>query len=234
VLQISLLKWYVLPIFFGKRAVDQPPRQFEVAILQLVHHPEYNSTLILRSEVLYEHETDLPAAVPSITGATAIRTIHRKLLARRPGRDAPLEQYCTFYATKDIVDTLVLTPIVPPSGSLPYYHPAVHHLRFQYLDQGTLEIAVDPLPGTPTDLNSRLYRTCLALLETVHRYGWGALGNYKKRVIHDCLVPRETYQDYYLEMRERHKHLVDTWREATDPYKHVFEVRHHDFLNDPR
>jgi len=48
--------------------------------------------------------------------------------------------------------------------------------------------------------------------------------NYKKRVIHDCLVPREIYQDLYLIMRERHKHLVDTWKEVTDPLKHVFEV----------
>ena len=48
--------------------------------------------------------------------------------------------------------------------------------------------------------------------------------NYKKRVIHDCLVPREIYQDLYLVMRERHKHLIDTWKEVTDPLKHVFEV----------
>ena len=48
--------------------------------------------------------------------------------------------------------------------------------------------------------------------------------NYKKRVLHDCLVPREVYQDLYLIMRERHKHLVDTWQEVTDPLKHVFEV----------
>ena len=48
--------------------------------------------------------------------------------------------------------------------------------------------------------------------------------NYKKRVIHDCLVPREAYQDLYLVMRERHKHLVEQWRETTDPLKHVYEV----------
>ena len=47
----------------------------------------------------------------------------------------------------------------------------------------------------------------------------------KKRVIHDCLVPREIYQDLYLIMRERHKYLVDTWKEVTDPLKHVFEVK---------
>ena len=87
-----------------------------------------------------------------------------------------------------------------------------------------VRIEVLSLPNTPTDPNSRLYRTCLALLETLHRYGWGAMTNYKKRVQHDCLFSREAYQDLYLVMRERHKGLVDTWQEVTDPLKHVFEV----------
>lgn len=121
---------------------------------------------------------------------------------------------------------LLLTPIVEPGGALPYYHPAVHHLAFRYIpaEVPLLQIEAVPLPSTPTDLDSRLYRTCLALLDTLHRYGWGALTNYKKRVQHDCVVGREAYQDLYLLMRERHKHLVDTWQEVTDPLKHVFEV----------
>lgn len=158
------------------------------------------------------------------------QSIHRKLLPRRPGRDAALEQYCSLYGStsQDVspTDTLVLTPIISSEESLPYYHPAVSHLAFRYIisNPPCLRIEVKPLPNTPTDPNSRLYRTCLALLETLHRYGWGALTNYKKRVNHDCLVPREPYQDLYLLMRNRHKHLVDTWQEVTDPLKHVFEV----------
>jgi tRNASer (uridine44-2'-O)-methyltransferase len=200
----------------------------------------------LRSEVLSESTEGFTASTLALENSRPLKCIHRKLLPRRPGRDAPLEQYCTFYASEgDAVDNLILTPIVPPSGSLPYYHPAVHHIRFRYLapspnsenesiaTTGTLQIEVDPLPGTPNDPNSRLYRTCLALLETVHRYGWGVMGNYKKRVIHDCVVPREPYQDLYLVMRERHKHLVDTWQEVTDPYKHVFEVSSTPFLSSP-
>ena len=196
----------------------------------MIHHPEYNSTLILRSEVIAEIDSDYPDAIPSFEGLGQIRSIHRKLLPRRPGRDPPLEQYCTLYGAlageTSYPNTLVLTPIVEPGSSLPYYHPAVFHIAFRYLPSNppTLRIEVLPLPGTPTDLNSRLYRTCLALLETTHRYGWGTMSNYKKRVLHDCLVPRETYQDIYLLLRERHKHLVDTWQEVTDPLKHVFEV----------
>jgi len=107
----------------------------------------------------------------------------------------------------------------------------VTHLAFRFIPPATssseaaLRIEVIPLPGTSLDPGARLYRTCLSLLETLHRYGWGALTQYKKRVLHDVLVPRDTYQDLYLVMRERHKHIVNEWREVTDPLKHVFEVR---------
>ncbi|GLB39006.1 putative predicted AdoMet-dependent methyltransferase [Lyophyllum shimeji] len=207
-----------------------PPELFKIAVSQLIHHPEYNSTLILRSDTLAELTFDFPTSLPRPKGRHLMRVTQRRLLARRPGRDASLEQYCSLYGPEDThdsarPDTLILTPIIPEGGSLPYYHPAVLHLAFRYIpsEPATLRIEVVPLPGTPTDPNSRLYRTCLALLDTLDRYGWGALTNYKKRVVHDCLVPREPYQDLYLIMRERHKHLVDTWQEVTDPLKHVFE-----------
>jgi tRNASer (uridine44-2'-O)-methyltransferase len=117
--------------------------------------------------------------------------------------------------------------MVSPGSSLPYYHPTVSHLAFRYISSEPLSLRIEAvlLPNTPTDLNSRLYRTCLSLLDTLHRYGWGTMTNYKKRVIHDCLVPREAYQDLYLIMRERHKYLVDLWQESTDPLKHVYEVK---------
>ncbi|EGO03153.1 hypothetical protein SERLA73DRAFT_83119 [Serpula lacrymans var. lacrymans S7.3] len=215
---------------------DFPLELFETAISQLIHHPEYNSTLILRSETVAEASADditFPSSLPYFKGLHSIRVVHRKLLPRRPGRDAGLEQYCTLYAfsdgdSADIPSTLVLSPIVPEGGTLPYYHPTVFHLALRYIPstsstQPNLSIEVVPFPDTPTDLNSRLYRTCLALLDTLHRYGWGALTNYRKRVLHDCLVPRDAYQDLYLVMRERHKHIVQEWKEVTDPLKHVFE-----------
>ncbi|KAJ2971296.1 hypothetical protein NUW54_g12535 [Trametes sanguinea] len=208
---------------------DFPPEVFEIAISQLIHHPEYNSTLILRSETVSDSTTEIPTEAPVVEGFRPVRNIHRRLLPRRPGRDAGLEQHCTLYAVEPGDDDrpvlLVLTPIVAPDSALPYYHPAVSHLAFRYIpaEVPLLRIEVVPLPSTPTDLNSRLYRTCLALLDTLHRYGWGAVTNYKKRVHHDCIISREAYQDLYLVMRERHKHLVNEWQEVTDPLKHVFE-----------
>ncbi|KAL0960258.1 hypothetical protein HGRIS_011889 [Hohenbuehelia grisea] len=208
---------------------DFPPEIFRVAILQMLLHPEHNSTLILRAEILSDTIVDIPALSPCLEGMHASQNIHRKLLPRRPGRDAGIEQHCTFYQLDEEASdpsVLVISPIVSAPAQLPYYHPRVVHLAFRYVHDTAvplLRIEVLPLPNTPTDLDSRLYRTGLALLDTVHRYGWGALTNYKKRVEHDCLVERESYQDIYLIMRERHKHLVNTWCESTDPLKHVFE-----------
>jgi tRNASer (uridine44-2'-O)-methyltransferase len=102
---------------------------------------------------------------------------------------------------------LLLTPLLPPDGVLPYYHPTVTHLAFRFIPATTiappsteaeaaaLRIEAIPLPGTSLDPGARLYRTCLSLFETLHRYGWGTLTQYKKRVLHDVLVPRETYQE---------------------------------------
>ncbi|KAJ6515316.1 hypothetical protein C8R45DRAFT_956091 [Mycena sanguinolenta] len=208
---------------------DFPTEIFETAVSQLIHHPEYNSTLILRADILADTTVDFPASILSFDNVIPLRNVQRRLLPRRPVRDAALDQHCTFYGSGSdfAADTLIMTPIIPPGGSLPYYHPAVAHLAFRHLATSppSLRIEFVPLSGDdiPIDPGSRLYRTGLALLDTLHRYGWGALTNYQKRVHHDCLVAREPYQDLYLVMRERFKGLVDTWMESTDPLKHVFE-----------
>ncbi|KAJ7462019.1 hypothetical protein FB451DRAFT_1496394 [Mycena latifolia] len=206
---------------------DFPLELFETAVSQLIHHPEYNSTLILRSDIVADSTSDFPPITPVLDGVVPLRNIHRLLLPRRPGRDAPLEQHCTLYGSDSAADTLILTPVVPAGSSLPYYHPAVSHLAFRYIQTTPPSIRVEVVllspTDTPTDPGSRIYRTSLSLLDALHRYGWGALTNYKKRVQHDCVIPRETYQDLYLIMRERFKGLVDTWVENTDPLKHVFE-----------
>lgn len=227
-----------------------------------MHHPEYNSTLILRSEIIEESEHGSGYEGPTLQGFRFVKNIRRKLLPRRPGRDPPIEQDCAFYAASGgatqydahgsiledeaevkvelPVNCLVLTPKLEEGVPMPYYHPAVFHIAFRYLYSSSgdttnergdaeaqlrIEVVLQPSAPDPKDVNSRLYRTCLSLLETVHRYGWGALTNYRKQVHHDCLVSREEYQDLYLIMRERHKYNVDQWHENTDPLKHVFEVR---------
>ncbi|KAF8317514.1 uncharacterized protein EI90DRAFT_3085214, partial [Cantharellus anzutake] len=142
------------------------------------------------------------------------------------------------------VSLVILSPrieIDPEDGkeiTLPWYHPRVRHLAFRYTtnDSGEASLRIEIIPldsaaGTSigltdnggVDTTSRLYRTCVSLLETIFKYGRGKMTGYKKRVIHDTLVPREEYQDLYLIMREKFKSIADTWHEATDASKHVFE-----------
>ncbi|OCF42582.1 hypothetical protein I317_03567 [Kwoniella heveanensis CBS 569] len=59
-------------------------------------------------------------------------------------------------------------------------------------------------PPTPDD---RLYRTCLGLLERVYKHGYGQLVGYQKRRVHDVIVARDNFQDLYLVLKDRHKHL---------------------------
>lgn len=85
------------------------------------------------------------------------------------------------------------------SQSLPWYHPPVRHLAFRYLPSSAdgkrsskirLEVVLmDPQEEESLrDSKSRLYRTCLALLETLFRFGKGKMTGYKKRVVHDVSV----------------------------------------------
>ncbi|KAG1718522.1 hypothetical protein EDB19DRAFT_1920468 [Suillus lakei] len=153
---------------------DAPLELFETAVSQLIHHPEYNSTLILRSETISDSDTTIPSSVPRLEGYCPVRNVHRKLLPRRPGRDSGLEQHCTLYALETgdfagLPSMLVLTPLVSEGESLPYYHPTVSHLVFRFIPsnstttpdsastQPALRIGVVQHPGTPTDPNSRLY-----------------------------------------------------------------------------
>ncbi|KAH8825829.1 DUF1613-domain-containing protein [Flagelloscypha sp. PMI_526] len=203
-----------------------PPEFFQVAMMQLIEHPEHNSTLILRSEIVSD-STESLENVPQITHYTPRRTLRRLLVPRRPGRDGPIHQDCTLYSSsveEEEPDLVILTPVIE-GDTLPYYHPRVKHIAFRCLPN-SLRLEVIPLTSaeSPTDSNSRLYRTSLALLDAAHRYWWGFSNDYKKRVQHDCVVPRETYQDLYLVMRERWKGMVDEWKESTDPRKHVFEL----------
>ncbi|KAF9785509.1 hypothetical protein BJ322DRAFT_1194311 [Thelephora terrestris] len=222
--------------------VQFPIEHFADAVQQLVDHPEYNSTLILRSETIAEslpEGGEVPEGVPRIRGASVLKSTLRRLLPRRPGRDGSVDQHCTMYAIDGHhqASILILTPLLDQTGSLPYYHPQVFHIAFRYLPcpvsdphdgvssspSARLQVEVIAFSDASLAPAGRIFRTCLALLEALNRYGWGAMTNYKKRVNHDCIVPREEYQDLYLLMRERHKHLVNTWQESTDPLKHVFE-----------
>lgn len=172
------------------------------------------------------------------------RTLTRKLLPNRPGRDDSLLQRCIFYEAQ-AARLVVMEPLVRSKDEMPYYHPEVRKLGFRYeqteatveggseaagkviisiilfdedrkgvlqgdRDLGPLDSfgsTDEPRRTTQTSLPNRLYRTCHHLGDQVHRYGWGRLSGYKKRVHHDVMIDRASFQDLYLIMKERHKHL---------------------------
>lgn len=189
-------------------------------------HPERNTALILRAEILSDGAPiNAPHNVRHIVGHTAIRNTMRRILPRLPHRDRGLDQDCTYYCTvgsgsvsahdegdvgmdeekdKDVSRTslVILTPRLDDEAlGLPWYHPPVRHLAFRYIqdiegqDLPMLRVEIVPLhpdggsttnnPANVADPASRLYRTCLNLLETVWKYGKGMMTGYKKRVFHD-------------------------------------------------
>ncbi|KAF8318644.1 DUF1613-domain-containing protein, partial [Clavulina sp. PMI_390] len=215
---------------------------FNEALEDILLHPERNTSLILRADILSDGAPlNAPTAVKIIPGYVPTRNLLRRLLPRQKNRDPSLDQDCTFlvaqsssgaapHASEDstVLPTLVvLSPRFddPDDLSLPWYHPPVKHLAFRYIPPTLEVVLVDHERDAPLvrDSSSRLYRTCLALLETLYRYGRGKMTGYKKRVVHDTLVPKEEYQDLYMVMRDKFKDIADTWHEATDASKHVFE-----------
>ncbi|KLT40961.1 DUF1613-domain-containing protein [Cutaneotrichosporon oleaginosum] len=76
---------------------------------------------------------------------------------------------------------------------------------------------------------NRLQRTCLHLLEKLHKHGHGSAYGYVKRVHHDVVVSREPFQDLYQALKERHKQLdsrvPQPWStKVEDVKRHVWKV----------
>ncbi|KAM3415739.1 tRNA (uracil-O(2)-)-methyltransferase [Cercospora zeina] len=140
-------------------------------------------------------------------------------------------------------------PHVLKLEDMPFYHPTVSQLAFLHTwksssrsppqaikDASSPENSNGELsepPGTLTlfyrlfpseTLTTKLSRTALKLLQTIHKHGQGQLAGYEKRVHHDQIIPQKRYQDTYTRLKAKHgRHLSEKWVEVTDPGKHVFE-----------
>ncbi|KAG8862936.1 tRNA(Ser) Um(44) 2'-O-methyltransferase [Tulasnella sp. 330] len=235
-LQGSSAEWKsVLSCFVEFSAID-----FYSALDDIIKHPEYNSSIILRADILgstTSFPTDETSPL-SIDGFVPIRQVTRRIMPRRPDRDGSLEQDCVFFKssepTADIEECIVvLVPRLRPGATLPFYHPDVSAIAFRHqttADHGRHVLTVfviPPFPSTRTSerltRTSRLHRICTSLAESIWRIGYGKMTGYQKKVEHDVILDKSEYQDFYLFMRERHKSIVQDWKLDTDPLKHVFE-----------
>lgn len=206
----------------------------------LIHHPELTVDLILRAEIEEPDPEATEGVDPfnasaereySIRGYCQLQKIRRRLLPKVPERDAPLTQDCVLYRAEEglEVQLVVLFPILQFGQRMPHYHPKVNAIAFRYLppvneDQAFLRIDVVPRDDAPINRTSRLFKTCYTLLDLISKHGWGLMTGYQKRMQHDTVIHKETYQDFYHIMKEKYKGLKDTWAESTDATKNVFEV----------
>lgn len=174
-----------------------------------------------------------------IPGFELMRTIVRQMVPRNPQLDKPLVQTCHFLSKDDDQgeeNVVVYLPHVQERSELPFYHPAVSRLAFSHTWNntssptssggthlaGTVSVSYCLFPTT--SLTTKLSRTALRLLETVHKHGQGQLKGYEKRVHLDQIIPQKRYQDTYARLKAKYGRLLsDNWVEVTDPGKHVFE-----------
>lgn len=177
---------------------------------------------------------------------TLDRTIVRQLVPRNPQLDKPLIQTCQFFNwhgtsdNEEMEQMLVLyTPHVERPEDVPFYHPTVSQLAFLHTwrrsstsstngsqqpdtENGTLTLLYRLFPDT--SMETKLSRTGLRLLQTVHKHGQGQYAGYEKRVHHDQIIPQRRYQDTYTRLKTAYgRKLSEQWVEVTDPGKHVFE-----------
>ncbi|WFD35979.1 tRNA(Ser) (uridine(44)-2'-O)-methyltransferase [Malassezia cuniculi] len=210
---------------------------------ELIRHPERSSSSILRADIWEEDAGEVEHGPMACT----FRCI-RRLLPRRSHVDSAMLEECAIYADDSSAFVVYTALRTSPEGEtsssrsggmlaaskrtqadlataseMPYYHPAVRCVSLHYSAGG---VRIDYVPFESSDLsdNGRLGRTALQMLRLVHKHSCGNANSYEKRVHHDIIVPRDVYQDYYMELRTRYAgRLIDTWQEATDPKKHVFE-----------
>jgi tRNASer (uridine44-2'-O)-methyltransferase len=188
--------------------------------------------------------SDIQPRQLELPGWTQKRLIVRLLIPRNQQLDRPMTQTCILF-TKPSNDNsteslMVYIPHVDSPQDMPFYHPRTQQLAFHHSFQpstesansqpnnsaagvGSLSISYNPFASCP-EVDTKLHRTGLKLLQTIHKHGQGQLGGYKKRVHHDQLIPQKSYQDTYSRLKAKYgRKLTENWVEVTDPSKHVFE-----------
>lgn len=216
---------------------------FERVMLNLVKNPNINSSWLFRADILLDYNgSENPGAsasasspqqppIPSFKDLDMTRLLIRRMIPRNELRDKALEQSCVFYSgtTPEGIQRslIVYLPHVQSAEDVPFYHPAVQGIAFLHDwspadDKGTVSthyMFFDSYAKT-----EKLTRTALHLLRVLHKHGQGQIAGYKKRVIHDVLVPQASLQTTYADLKLKYSRaLVQGWEEVTDPAKHVFE-----------
>lgn len=231
-----------------------PQAVFSEVMLNLIKNPNITSSHLFRADIFYDSDNDQSIGHNSTPGRGLLRhskreyqpikaelpglnlqrTIVRQLIPRNPQLDHPLVQTCHFFdqVNEDETHTIVLyIPHAQQAEDIPFYHPSVARLAFEHKwheskggSPATVSISISYSLFPGDSLTTKLDRTALRLLQTVHKHGQGQLAGYQKRVHHDQIIPQQRYQDTYTRLKTKYgKQLSEQWVEVTDPGKHVFE-----------
>jgi len=223
---------------------------FDSVILDLIKNPNLTSSYVFRAEIYYDSLTQTDSSL--LNGLKAEyrprplehgwqekqwrlqRTIVRRMIPRNPQLDKSLLQTCHLLrhtsSNNAEINAVVMNPHVANPADIPWYHPTAHsvaimmHSRPPSSQPQHSYLSVHYKLFDGTQLDTRLERTALHLLKTIHKHGQGRLAGYQKRVHHDLLVPQARFQDTYTRLKAMYaKTLIGGWVEQTDPGKHVFE-----------
>ncbi|KAK9495145.1 hypothetical protein V1508DRAFT_411028 [Lipomyces doorenjongii] len=249
------------PVVQQNGCVFKPIEHFEVAMLNLIFHPNINSTSIMRADILYDSavgshndadisyddyakkEKEICCELEKLgifsllsNGVECVRIkrrIIREIIPRNQDKDLSMRQSCLLLSDGAGSSSILYLPhTIESPESTPYYHPAVSGILLHYTstrthnDVNTLQLLYrlfSPSPE-PVALPNRLERTALRLLATAYKHSLGVMNGYQKRVQHDVVIDKVSFQDTYVSLKRRYaRDLVSRWVESTDPKKHVFE-----------
>ncbi|KAK9239330.1 hypothetical protein V1525DRAFT_398476 [Lipomyces kononenkoae] len=244
------------PVVQQNGCVFKPVEHFAVAMLNLIFHPNINSTSIMRADILYDSDDDgrqgiavgyedytakeneicdeVVRLLSSSVGCVRItRRIIREIVPRNQDKDLPMRQSCLILSDDAGSSSILYVPhgMTSPE-STPHYHPAVSGILLHYTsaptDSGmnTLQLYYRLFSQSQESipLPNRLERTALRLLGTAYKHSLGVMNGYQKRVHHDVVIDKVSFQNTYVSLKRRYAHdLVSRWVESTDPKKHVFE-----------
>ncbi|ODA78617.1 hypothetical protein RJ55_05999 [Drechmeria coniospora] len=213
------------------------PDVFVEKMDNMIRNPNLNSSWLFRADILHDDlegvvsaSPDLRPVVRDVKGMRCHRRLVRKLIPRNDRRDAPLDQTCSFHHEDSSDETLRSLVLYLPHASsgpeLPFYHPHVRgiaHLHEWDPVRQSGSISIHFLPFEPDHLDDpKTRRPAYHLLHILHKHGHGV--GYVKKVHHDIVVPQATFQDRYMQLKNKYaRDLVQGWAESTDPAKHVFE-----------
>ncbi|KAH3902136.1 related to tRNA (uracil-O(2)-)-methyltransferase [Saccharomycodes ludwigii] len=245
---------------------------FIQAMENVIKHPNINSTIILRSDILVEMDSkEVPRSLidkktddflSESAGAVKNNSKHtdetfyntkditdinirksynnndykttygivRRIIPRNPLRDPVINQTCLLMENSTNENCFIIyTPHIQNEEDCPFYIPKVKSVGILYTPT-KLKVFYIPFSTTKPlsifqdELNQRIVRTALRLLQTAYKHSNGRKNGYTPKVKHDLVVSKLNFQNKYIELKQKYgKWLVDNWAESTDPKKHVFE-----------